>query len=133
MRLGKRHFTQGLALAGLFPAWPSWPALARSAWQAQQTQQAQAPSLLLAQTAPATMDVARYLVSEKLDGVRAFWDGREMLSRSGQRIEAPSWFSERLPAQALDGELWMARGRFEALSAAVRRRRPRKAEWRTIR
>lgn len=93
----------------------------------------EAPPLLQAQTAPDDLDPQGWLVSEKLDGVRGFWDGCVMRSRSGRRIAAPAWFLERLPSVALDGELWMGRGRFEALSAAVRRHRPDDAEWRAIR
>lgn len=92
-----------------------------------------APALLQAQTAPEDLDPQGWLVSEKLDGVRGFWDGCVLRSRSGRRIAAPGWFLERLPPIALDGELWMGRGRFEALSAAVRRHRPDDAEWRAIR
>ena len=91
------------------------------------------PALLQAQTAPADLDPRGWLVSEKLDGVRGFWDGCVLRTRSGRRIAAPAWFLERLPSVALDGELWMGRGRFEAVSAAVRRQRPDEAEWRSIR
>ncbi|QPF73455.1 DNA ligase [Roseateles sp. DAIF2] len=104
-------------------------------WWARGAAGADAPALLLAHKAPERLgDVSRYLVSEKLDGVRAYWDGRRLLSRGGQSIAAPAWFTAHLPAgQSLDGELWAGRGRFEALSAAVRRRRPREAEWQAIR
>lgn len=90
------------------------------------------PALLQALVAPADVDPKGWLVSEKLDGVRGFWDGCVLRSRSGRRIAAPPWFLERLPRIALDGELWMGRGRFEALSAAVRRHRPDDVEWRAI-
>lgn len=91
------------------------------------------PALLQARTAPADLDPRGWLVSEKLDGVRGFWDGCVLRTRSGRRIAAPAWFLERLPAVPLDGELWMGRGRFDALSAAVRRQQPQEAEWRSIR
>ncbi|MFP2769903.1 DNA ligase [Oceanisphaera sp. KMM 10153] len=78
-------------------------------------------------------DVTHYRVSEKLDGVRAWWNGRELLSRGGHRFSAPDWFVAGFPDTALDGELWLGRGRFEDLSAAVRRYRPDEAEWRQIR
>jgi DNA ligase-1 len=91
------------------------------------------PALLLAVEADPDIDPAGYLVSEKYDGVRAVWDGRTLRSRSGLSIAAPAWFTQRLPAVALDGELWAGRGRFEALSAAVRRGVPREAEWQHIR
>ena len=97
--------------------------------------EAQAPPLLLANVyrAEADLDLDRYWVSEKLDGVRAYWDGRRLLSRSGNRFNAPPWFVEHFPHVPLDGELWMGRGTFERLSGAVRRQIPDDAEWRGIR
>ena len=97
--------------------------------------EAQAPPLLLANVyrAEADLDLDRYWVSEKLDGVRAYWDGRRLLSRSGNRFNAPPWFVEHFPRVPLDGELWMGRGTFERLSGAVRRQIPDDAEWRRIR
>lgn len=91
-----------------------------------------APPLLLAQTYSERSDLAAYLVSEKLDGVRACWDGKVLRFRSGRPIHAPAWFTARLPDHALDGELWMGRRSFERLSAAVRRQEPLDAEWREI-
>jgi len=46
-------------------------------------------------------------MSEKLDGVRAYWDGKQFLSRQGNLYHAPAWFTEHLPAVPLDGELWI--------------------------
>lgn len=89
--------------------------------------------LVLALDAPAGVDPAGYLVSEKFDGVRAWWDGQTLRFRSGLPIAAPAWFLAQLPAVPLDGELWLGRGRFEALSGAVRRARPSEAEWRQVR
>jgi DNA ligase-1 len=91
-----------------------------------------APALLLAQTAPVGIDPTGYLVSEKYDGVRALWDGRVLRFRSGLAIAAPEDFVERLPAMPLDGELWLARGRFELLSGLVRRQSPDAAAWRQL-
>ena len=91
------------------------------------------PALLLARIMPADIDPTRYLVSEKLDGVRAVWDGRELRFRSGRKVPAPGWFVAALPPRALDGELWLGRGRFDALSAIVRREVPDDAEWRQVR
>ena len=92
-----------------------------------------APSLLLAREWPADADPAGFLVSEKFDGVRALWDGRGLRFRSGLPISAPAWFTARLPAQPLDGELWLGRGRFEATSGGVRRDRPDDAFWSALR
>jgi DNA ligase-1 len=89
--------------------------------------------LLLAQDAPQGPDPCGWLVSEKYDGVRAYWDGRDLRFRSGTAITAPSWFRQRLPPQPLDGELWLDRGCFETLSGIVRRQQPDDAAWRQLR
>lgn len=87
---------------------------------------------LLAKNAQAGVDPKPYLVSEKLDGVRALWDGTTLKFRSGRAVVAPAWFMAALPKTSLDGELWMGRGSFDALSGAVRRADPVDAEWRRI-
>lgn len=92
-----------------------------------------APEVLLANVYRAQVDVTQYLVSEKLDGVRALWDGKSLRFRSGKPIHAPAWFVAGLPQQALDGELWMGRGSFEQLSGTVRKETPVDAEWRQVR
>jgi len=94
---------------------------------------AESPAILLAEVYRNQVDVAKYLVSEKLDGVRAIWDGRNLRFRSGKEINAPRWFIEGLPKHALDGELWMGRGSFERLSGIVRREVPDDDEWRQVR
>jgi len=91
------------------------------------------PAILLAQVYRHQVDVSLYLVSEKLDGVRAIWDGQSLRFRSGKAISAPGWFIEGLPKRALDGELWMGRGSFERLSGLVRRGMPNDAEWHQVR
>lgn len=92
-----------------------------------------APALMLARDADAQVNPAGYLVSEKFDGVRALWDGRALRFRSGLAVNAPSWFLARLPRLPLDGELWLDRGQFDALSGIVRKAVPVDAEWRTLR
>jgi len=92
-----------------------------------------APPLLLASVLPTKTDVSLYWVSEKLDGVRAIWNGKELRFRSGRRVAAPAWFTENFPAQPLDGELWLARGEFDRLSGIVRKQQPDDVEWRQVR
>ncbi len=82
---------------------------------------AKAPKLLLAETWDATADVAGWWLSEKLDGVRAFWDGRQFLSRQGNVFHAPAWFTASLPKASLDGELWLGRKAFQRTVSIVRR------------
>ncbi len=89
--------------------------------------------LLLAGTEQGQSDVSLFLMSEKLDGVRAYWDGKLLRTRNGNAINAPQWFIEGFPNRALDGELWIGRGKFDALSGAARRQTPDDAEWRQIR
>ena len=89
--------------------------------------------LLLAETEQGQSDVSLFLVSEKLDGVRAYWDGKALRTRNGNAINAPQWFTEGFPNRALDGELWIGRGQFDALSGAVRRQMPDDTDWRQIR
>ncbi len=90
------------------------------------------PALLLANVLDASVDPALYLVSEKFDGVRAMWDGKELRFRSGRTVAAPAWFIAKLPAEKLDGELWLARGKFDELSGIVRKTEPVDDEWRRI-
>lgn len=89
--------------------------------------------ILLANVYRDGIDVSRYLVSEKFDGVRAIWDGKQLRFRSGNLVHAPEWFLDALPAQPLDGELWLGRGQFERLSGIVRRETPVDDEWRQVR
>ncbi len=95
-------------------------------------QSATAPGALLANVASTDIDPAPYLISEKFDGVRGLWDGQTLRTRAGNVIAAPAWFIAKLPRQALDGELWLARGQFEKLSGIVRKTTPLDDEWRQI-
>jgi DNA ligase-1 len=89
--------------------------------------------LLLASVYREGVDVSRYWVSEKLDGARAYWDGKTLIFRSGQPVHAPAWFTAGFPTQPLDGELWIGRGQFDRLSGIVRKAVPVDAEWREVR
>ena len=90
------------------------------------------PALMHAKLWPSGLDPKLFLVSEKLDGVRAFWDGQRLRFRSGLPIAAPDWFVASLPKTPLDGELWLGRGRFDELSGTVRKKLPVDAEWRQL-
>lgn len=93
-----------------------------------------APELPLAEVyAPGAVDLAGYWVSEKLDGVRGFWDGTRLISRGGYPIRAPDWFTAGFPPLPLDGELWLGRGRFAAMSGLARQHEPDAEAWREVR
>lgn len=100
---------------------------------AAQTRTDAEPALMLPKVWQSDASPAGFLVSEKFDGVRAFWDGQRLRFRSGRLIAAPDWFTAALPKTALDGELWLARGQFDRLSATVRRSEPVDAQWREVR
>jgi DNA ligase-1 len=89
--------------------------------------------MLLPEVYAADVDVSQYWVSEKFDGVRVQWDGRALRFRGGGLVPAPAWFTANFPAVPLDGELWIARDRFDALSGTVRKIEPVDAEWRQVR
>lgn len=130
MALERRHISVGgfcgIALALLVLASAGSLAPARAA-------DVSPPALLLAERHRDDIDVSRYWISEKLDGVRAVWDGRTLRFRSGNPVPAPQWFLDALPKQPLDGELWLGRGSFDRLSAVVRRQAPDDGEWRRVR
>lgn len=77
--------------------------------------------------------ISQYWVSEKFDGVRAYWDGQRLISRQGHEYHPPQWFVTDFPKQPLDGELWLARGQFDRLSGIVRKKIPLDDEWRLVR
>lgn len=79
------------------------------------------------------VDVGDYWISEKLDGVRGRWDGHRLWARSGARIDPPAWFTARWPKVPMDGELWIGRGRFDAISTLVRAPGIGGEGWRQVR
>lgn len=136
MSLHRRSALLGLASLWRLGAWLGRPyglgAAAAAAWPAEARSDAAPPRLLLAREAPPGVDPRPFLVSEKYDGVRAFWDGQRLRSRRGRTLHAPASFLAGLPDRALDGELWLGRGRFDALSGLVRTERPVADGWRDV-
>ena len=90
-----------------------------------------APPLLLAHSWDGSADLTGWWLSEKLDGVRAYWTGTKFLSRLGNEYHAPDWFTEGLPTTPLDGELWLARGAFQRTVSIVRRQ-DKSEHWKDI-
>lgn len=89
-------------------------------------------SFLLASTFdPKKHLLGDYYLSEKLDGVRAYWNGNHLRSRGGKKLAAPQWFLESLPDTPMDGELWGGRQTFDKVSGIVRRSQPHEG-WRNI-
>jgi DNA ligase-1 len=90
------------------------------------------PPLLLAHTWDNAADLAGWWMSEKLDGVRAYWDGKQFLSRLGNLLHAPDWFLAGLPDSPLDGELWTERKKFQRTVSIVRRQ-DKNELWKEVR
>jgi DNA ligase-1 len=90
------------------------------------------PPLLLAERWDRLTDLTGWWMSEKLDGVRAYWDGKQFLSRLGNVYHAPDWFVEGLPDVPLDGELWIERKMFQRTVSIVRRQ-DKTELWREVR
>jgi DNA ligase-1 len=89
------------------------------------------PPLLLAHPWDGQADLSGWWMSEKLDGVRAYWDGKAFVSRLGNLYHAPDWFVAGLPPVPLDGELWGGRKRFQRTISIVRRQ-DRSEHWKEI-
>lgn len=92
-----------------------------------------APSLMLANVYHPGLALANYWVSEKYDGVRGYWDGAKLMTRGGEPISAPAWFTVGWPAVPMDGELWAGRGQFSKAVSTVRQKTPDDAAWRSLR
>ncbi len=90
------------------------------------------PQLMLANVYHKGIDLNKYWVSEKYDGVRAIWNGKQLLSRGGNIYHAPQWFTKDFPHTKLDGELWIARQSFELLVSTVRDNSPDNNAWRKV-
>ncbi len=91
---------------------------------------AQKPKLLLLKVYK-DQNISGWVMSEKLDGIRAYWNGKELLTRSGKIIHAPKWFTKDFPPFKIDGELWSKRGDFENISSIVRDKIPTE-KWQEI-
>ena len=92
---------------------------------------AAAPELQTPETYHGNESITGWSMSEKLDGIRGYWDGQRLLSKEGTPIHAPSWFTAHFPPFELDGELWAGRGHFETVLSTVLDETP-SLGWRTI-
>lgn len=101
---------------------------ASSTSQTKATKKDTAPPVLLAHPWDST-DPTGWWMSEKLDGVRAWWTGEKFLSRLGNEYHAPEWFKKLLPTTPLDGELWTGRGQFQKTVSIVKKFIPNDTEW----
>ncbi|MEG3753306.1 DNA ligase [Psychromonas arctica] len=91
-----------------------------------------APAIQLPTQFREDIQISEYYISEKLDGIRAYWDGQQLLSKQGNVFTAPDWFIANFPRQAVDGELWIARQTFEQVSSIVRTQDNQNQRWQQV-
>jgi len=89
--------------------------------------EAKKPDLLLLNNYSDDINVTSWYMSEKLDGVRAYWDGEKLISRNGKVFPAPAFFTKAFPKTELDGELWSKRSDFSNVSSIVNKKLPHDA------
>lgn len=80
---------------------------------------------------PEKVDPTGWYMSEKMDGVRCYWNGKNMFSRNGNKFCPPSYFKKELPNFPLDGELWTDRNDFEKCVSIVKRQ-DENEEWKEV-
>ncbi len=73
-----------------------------------------------------------YWISEKYDGIRAIWTGKKLLTRNGNPIDAPGWFTESLPDFPMDGEIWAGYGHFNQIQSLIHRQEQDESVWRSV-
>lgn len=91
------------------------------------------PYVALASEYESGLPLNHYWMSEKLDGIRAIWTGKALLTRKGKLIHAPDWFLKMLPDFAIEGELWCGRERFNLVQSTVLDQVPDEQRWRQVR
>lgn len=73
-----------------------------------------------------------YLMSEKLDGIRGIWEAGKFKTRQDNPIHTPSYFTYNFPSFKLDGELWIARAKFDEVSALIRSDSLDSSLWKSV-
>jgi len=92
---------------------------------------AQKTDLLLLKKYREDINVTGWYMSEKLDGVRAYWDGEKLISRSGKVFATPAFFTKEFPKHELDGELWNTRANFAGIVSIVNQKKPHN-DWKNL-
>lgn len=82
--------------------------------------EAVALDIMLPQVYEENIDISGWLVSEKLDGVRGYWDGKTLMSKNGIPFQPPAAFLQNFPDFAIEGEIWGGRGTFEKTIGIVK-------------
>ncbi|WP_300671225.1 DNA ligase [Desulfoluna sp.] len=115
------HRTRILVLAFFFLALFPWALMAS----------AEPPALQKAQRYTGEENITGWFMSEKLDGIRGYWTGSQLVTRKGKIIHAPAWFTQAFPPFELDGELWSKRDDFTFIQSTVMDKKPSE-DWAQI-
>jgi DNA ligase-1 len=91
------------------------------------------PAIQQATTYKAVTDINQYWLSEKLDGMRGYWNGTQLLTRQGNPIHSPAWFTKNWPDKVIDGELWIKKGYFQRTLSCVRKKQIDEICWQSVR
>jgi DNA ligase-1 len=90
------------------------------------------PAIQQAKTYKTVTDITQYWLSEKLDGMRGYWNGTHLLTRQGNLIHSPKWFTKNWPNIIMDGELWVKRNSFQQTLSCVRKKKIDEICWQFV-
>lgn len=68
-------------------------------------------------------------MSEKLDGVRCVWTGRNLITRNGTTLTAPAFFTRLFPNSTLDGELYAGRQNYSRVIEVITSKTVKDDDW----
>ena len=91
------------------------------------------PAIQLAKTYKKVDDISQYWASEKLDGIRGYWDGKRLITKNGNIIHTPHWFTLNWPDTDIDGELWIARNQFQLTLSCISKVNIDESCWQKVR
>ncbi|WP_114326754.1 DNA ligase [Candidatus Colwellia aromaticivorans] len=91
------------------------------------------PAIQQATVYKTVTDINQYWLSEKLDGMRGYWNGTHLLTRQGNLIHSPKWFTKNWPDKAMDGELWVKRDYFQQTLSCIRKKIIDETCWKFVR
>jgi len=76
-------------------------------------------------------NITNWMMSEKLDGIRGYWNGKKLFTKRGKILYPPDWFIKNFPPFELDGELWTTQNDFENIQSIVMTKNP-SPRWKQI-
>lgn len=90
------------------------------------------PAIQQAKSYKTVTDINQYWLSEKLDGMRGYYNRKQLLTRQGNLIHTPKWFTKNWPDNVMDGELWVKRDYFQQTLSCIRKKIVDEACWQFV-